>query len=131
MIQNFSLILLFDDKKRILLQHRTDDAPRFPGYWGFFGGGIDAGENSETAVRRETLEELEYKLVLPALIMTQKFNSAGLRGTKYIFMEQYDSSKKLVQKEGQGMEWFALDEAAALKMTDDDREVITFVKNNF
>jgi len=131
MMRNFSLILLFDDKKRVLLQHRTEDAPRLPGYWAFFGGGIEAEEIPKTAVKRETYEELEYQLFNPKLVMEQKFKSAGISGIKYVFMERYDSDKKLFLKEGQGKDWFSLDEAVHLKMTDDDKEVLKFIRNKY
>ncbi|MDP2708681.1 MAG: NUDIX domain-containing protein [bacterium] len=60
MPRNVALIILFDQDKKILLQHRAEDAKRLPGYWGFFGGGIDQGETPEQAVRRETMEVLKY-----------------------------------------------------------------------
>lgn len=46
---------------QFLMQLR-DDVPNiaYPGRWGFFGGHIDPGEDPETAVRRELLEEIAY-----------------------------------------------------------------------
>jgi 8-oxo-dGTP diphosphatase len=32
----------------------------YPGYWGFFGGHVEAGEKPEEAMRRELLEEIGY-----------------------------------------------------------------------
>ena len=43
------LMQLRDDKPTILL----------PNHWALFGGSIDPGEDAETAIRRELLEELE------------------------------------------------------------------------
>lgn len=39
-----------------------DDFPHiiYPGIWGFFGGHIEPGENSDTGVQRELMEELGY-----------------------------------------------------------------------
>jgi 8-oxo-dGTP pyrophosphatase MutT (NUDIX family) len=44
---------------RYLMQLR-DQKPGifYPGHWGLFGGGIDSGENPETALHRELEEEL-------------------------------------------------------------------------
>jgi len=131
MIRNVAIIILYDDKKRILLQHRKEDAERLPGYWGFFGGGIDEGETPEEAVRRETKEELNYELGNPKLVMVQEFKGKHHDGTKYVFVEKYNPSKKLTLYEGQGMKWVLLNETKPLKIVDHDTEVLEYIKNKF
>jgi len=51
-------IIVLDDG-RYLMQLR-DDKPRifYPDCWGLFGGGVEAGEEPEAALRRELMEEL-------------------------------------------------------------------------
>lgn len=120
--KDVALILLYNPDKRILLQHRTKDAPRLPLHWAFFGGGIEEGESPETAVRREALEELGYNV-------SDSTNAAFrmgelLSGFRYIFLEKYDINQKLVQNEGDGMGWFSLEESLKLKMSDTDRETL-------
>lgn len=48
--------------QRYLMQLR-DNIPGivYPGYWGFFGGHLEAGEKPEVAVRRELEEEIHYQ----------------------------------------------------------------------
>lgn len=48
---------------RYLMQLR-DSIPGifYPGHWGFFGGGIDEGEDDITALRRELVEELGLEI---------------------------------------------------------------------
>lgn len=51
-------ILTLEDG-RYLMQLRDDKPDIFyPDHWGLFGGGIDAGEDSQTCLRRELMEEL-------------------------------------------------------------------------
>lgn len=53
-------IVLYNSNGKMLLQHRTDDAPSDPSKWAIFGGGVESEELSEQAVVRETKEELNY-----------------------------------------------------------------------
>ena len=54
------------------LMQLRDDFPHivYPGCWGFFGGHIEPGENADTGMRRELLEELGY--VPPQLALFQE-----------------------------------------------------------
>jgi len=131
MSRNVAIIVLYDRDKKILLQHRAEDAKRLPGYWGFFGGGIEAGETPEQAVRRETLEELNYNLENPRLIMEQTFSWNNENNKKHVFVEEYNPSKKITLGEGQNLGWFHLSEIDKLKIVDHDIEVLKFIKDKY
>jgi 8-oxo-dGTP pyrophosphatase MutT (NUDIX family) len=126
--RNVAIIVLHDAKKKILLQQRSNDAERYPGYWGFFGGGIEGRETPEEAVRRECLEELCYQLENPLLVMRHKFSDKAYSGVKYVFIEPYDARKKLVQKEGQGLRWVGIHEINWLKTVEHDKDVYDFLR---
>jgi ADP-ribose pyrophosphatase YjhB (NUDIX family) len=55
----FAGALLVDERGRYLLQRR-DDRPDIlhPGALGLFGGGLEAGESADEAIRRELAEEI-------------------------------------------------------------------------
>src|SRR5882672_6158392 len=82
--KNVSVLILYSNERKILLQHRTKDAPTFPDYWAFFGGGVEEGESAEQAVKRESLEELGYELAGPRLFTAQKFFYKGNEYTKHV-----------------------------------------------
>lgn len=124
MKRDVAVILLYDKEKRILLQHRSDDAKRLPGYWAFFGGGIKPGETPLEAVKREAKEELEYSLHNPRKVLTQEFHGKDCHGTKYVFMEEYDSAQEFILREGKAMGWKTIKETKNLKIVDHDREVL-------
>lgn len=46
----------------VYIQKRSEDAKRLPGYFGFFGGGIEESETPEEGVKREAKEELGIEL---------------------------------------------------------------------
>ncbi|MBE9028566.1 NUDIX hydrolase [filamentous cyanobacterium LEGE 11480] len=56
-------ICILHQTDQFLMQLRDND-PKilYPGYWGLFGGHIEAGESPEVAVVREVLEEISYQL---------------------------------------------------------------------
>jgi 8-oxo-dGTP diphosphatase len=121
--RHVAVLVLYDEHGRILLQHRTKDAPTFPDYWGLFGGGLEHGETPEQAVKREIREELAYQLHFPRRATDRQFVSAGVEYTMHVFAEKYDGSP-LTLGEGQDMKWFLPQETATLKMEEHDRDVI-------
>ncbi|MEH2301430.1 MAG: NUDIX hydrolase [Nostoc sp.] len=56
-------IAILYQKNKFLMQLR-DNIPGilYPGYWGLFGGHIEADETPDLAVKREILEEIGYNL---------------------------------------------------------------------
>ena len=126
-VRDVSLLILYTLTGHILLQHRTDDALRLPGYWAFFGGGIEQGENATEALKREIREELSYEVRNPKFLLLQKVRDEEDENTKYVFVEQYQD-QALQLGEGQAMRWFLPDETQGLKMIDHDRVVVAQVR---
>jgi 8-oxo-dGTP diphosphatase len=124
--RHVAVLILYDRHGKILLQHRTKDAPSFPDYWGLFGGGIEDGETPEQALRREILEELEYHARFARRVAGRQFVRDGVAYTMHVFAEHYDGSP-LTLREGQAMGWFMVQEMTDLKMVGHDRDVISAV----
>ena len=129
-VRDVSLLILYTSAGHILLQHRTDDALRLPGYWAFFGGGIEQGENPTEALKREIREELSYLVQNPEFFLAQKVRDKenDYDNRKYVFVEEYQG-QSLQLGEGQAMGWFLPDETHALKMADHDRFVVQQVRD--
>ena len=129
-VRDVSVLILYTLTGQILLQHRTDDALRLPGYWAFFGGGIEQGENPTEALKREIREELSYLVQNPEFFLAQKVRDeeSDYDNRKYVFVEEYQG-QSLQLGEGQAMGWFLPDETHALKMADHDRFVVQQVRD--
>jgi 8-oxo-dGTP diphosphatase len=122
-----ALFTLVDDEGRFLLQHRTDDAPVLPGYWGFFGGGVEPGEGARETVVREAREELGITLGEVTYVASVR----GLHlGQPRVFRLWAGALRWPVaqlarqQTEGQGLGMFTFTEAAQLRMVAHDRELL-------
>ncbi len=116
--------ILLDSENRILLQHRTNDAPTDASKWSIFGGGVEKGELPLKAVKRECLEELDYKLKNPKIIYKETIENELV----YIYLEYYDSKKELELKEGQAMKWYTFDELKNTDLAKHTLEILTKIK---
>ena len=127
-MMNVVCIILHDSKHRFLLQHRNLKTARLPGYWAFFGGGIDEGETPLQAAERESLEELNYALQNPVLALEQDFAIENTPGHMKVFIDEYLQDKaKLKLKEGHSWGWFNREESLGCTMSAVDRKVIEAV----
>ncbi len=106
-----SVFTLIDIHKRFLLQHRTNDAPRSPGYWSFFGGMKKEGEKPEYALLREAKEELGIKL--KDYIFFDKYETDGSNQQdheRFMFLGPLSHDVEYLrrnQMEGQGLDMFS------------------------
>jgi len=129
--KKLALILLYDSKKRILLQDRRNMS-KYGEDWGYFGGKIEEGESSRVAICREVKEELEFELKSPVYLAQYVTVGRHIKKKeehriiqevflKKISSRDYDSMKL---HEGAGMKWFSLSEIKKLNMKPLDPKII-------
>lgn len=119
-----SIIIFYDEQKRILLQKRTPNPHGVE--WGFFGGGIEPGETPEQAVVRETQEELGHALAGHSFVGAfRNQHSNDLLVELNVFIAPLRNHlSTFVPGEGEGMRLFQLDEALRLKMYPGDDIIV-------
>ena len=121
------VFILRDQEGRVLLQHRTGDALRYPNYWGFFGGWIEEGETPEGAARREAWEELRIELKELEFFKKYNFLSENMRFNLFAFIASLTISiekLKKQQKEGQSLGLFSFEELKDLKIPKHNKAVL-------
>lgn len=126
-MKQVSAYILCDDNNRVLLMHRTSDAPTDPNYWGLFGGKIEKGETPEMAVKREAKEELRIELKNVRLFKTYKQKDEYGEQIRHIFVGKLKHSIKKLKKqqmEGDDLNLFALDDLKNIKITKNDFKII-------
>ena len=121
-------IILYDKDKKVLLQHRTEDTNRLPGYWAFFGGMVEENETLKEAAIREVYEELNFISKNPEFVMKHEFEMLGKKIMKNVFIEFCRNKEALELKEGQEWGWYKIDDTKKLKMIFHDREVLRCIK---
>jgi mutator protein MutT len=119
-----SVLLVYDDKSRVLMQHRREDREVLPGYWGFFGGKLKNDESEEEALFREIDEELNYSPLDPQLFVSYSVDRDGREMTLHVFEERYDATQELDLQEGQGMDWISVEEINNYKIPEHDKEIL-------
>ncbi len=122
-----ALFALIDDERKILLQLRDNKAPTAPGFWAFFGGGIEDRESPEEAVRREAGEELDIKLEGLKFFRRYVFRHKEGLSEKFVFtahlMFPVDELRKRL-KEGDDLGLFSSKSISKLKITDYDKKIL-------
>ena len=129
-VRNISVIVLYDNERKILLQLKDEGYERYPNHWCFFGGDIEFKETPESAVHRETLEELDYKLKNPRKLMIYSFDVGDYSGKIHVFIERYDNKSLLKLNEGKDLGWFYMKDALKLKLTPNTGNILVYIMKN-
>ncbi len=100
--RNVSVLIPYrfeDGELKIFLQKRTLDAPTFPDHFGFFGGGIEKGEEPEKALLREIKEELNIDITDHIFWRTYNLETGILH--VFLLLVIHDFEKSITILEGQ------------------------------
>lgn len=114
-----AIVLLVDARGRVLLQQRHQRAARFPGAWGFVGGGIEHGETPEQAAHRETWEETGLTITRPLLLFMRfpRPHDKNPRLTWHIFYAATAAGEAdLILGEGQALRFVPAEEIPHLDL---------------
>jgi len=119
--RRIAAVALVDAQGRLLLQHRTADAPVAPNQWGLPGGHIEPGEAPEAAARRELAEETGLDAPPLALYWQGPIPSDSQPGRAtgwHVYLAATQAcDEDIVLGEGQAMRFRAPDELPTLDLS--------------
>ena len=102
-----AVVILVDHRGHLLLQHRDEHAPRVANLWGMVGGHVEPGEDFDTAVHRELLEETGVATEPGDLVLWQETEFAysdGHRGSYRVYAGLVDlTDEDIVLGEGRAI----------------------------
>lgn len=121
MIQSYFAAGFFynPQNQKILLHHRSGDAPTNPGKWATFGGMSELGDTRpvDTFVR-EVREELGVKVSVSEVSLLRQGYNEERKIERYIYFVNRDLKDEEIELgEGQGYAWLTLAEALAKDLT--------------
>ena len=112
-----------DGKVRLFMQKRDEKQERSPGFFAFFGGGVDEGESPEAALVREVREELDLDLV-DHTFFGDYDTVAGVKHV-YVLKVDDDFKNKITVLEGEyGKFLNEKDVASEPKIIEHDKEIL-------
>lgn len=104
-------IWIVSDDGKFLLQRRADDKKLMPGEWAATGGAAIAGENSQTAAKRELFEELGITAPQDSFIKLCRFKRRNSLLDVWVVTYNSDiSSLKLQKGEVAEVKWVTANE---------------------
>ena len=92
-------IWIVDTKGRLLIQQRNPDLRLMPGMWAANSGSAQAGEDSESAARRELFEELSIRTAPGELVYGGRMRRRNSFTDLWILYRDIDVSSLRLQKE--------------------------------
>ncbi len=121
-------IIVFNEKKEVLMQLRTDYNK-----WGFPGGSMELGESFEETAQRELKEETNLDMISSKITRVlsgketyRKYpNGDELYDiTAIIVVKKYSGSLKINDNESKKLQWFGIDKLPD-NMTDHTKNYLT------
>jgi len=122
-------VLLVDREGRVLLQHRDQYAPTYPGKWSIIGGAIEGSEAPEQAARRELQEETGLAVSHPLQFFHHELVRREVGDTDFIERFNYAAATDARQDdvilgEGEAIEFKTPAEIAVLDIVHDACAII-------
>ncbi len=120
-----SALVATDREGKFLLQHRTEDAPTWPGRWGLFGGGQEPGESPMETLVREVEEEIGVDASGARELCTVLLEEEGLVMSVF-HMVVTETREDLLSRlgEGQGLGFYSLSEYESMSSVPCDIAVV-------
>lgn len=128
-----AVLTFYNKEGRFLFNHRKDCFRPDEDVWEFIGGGIDGSEEPIDTIKREVLEELNYKIDEEAdkLEFVQNFEITGDNYVAKVYFYKakfpgFDKFSDTEEAKVSDLKFFLVKEALALPLLPIPREILLF-----
>ena len=125
-----AVAIIVNKNYEALLQKKDMGYPWFPGKWCLFGGGIEDGEDPETALRRELVEELKFNIgdeIMKFKVQNyqDETDKKIKKGRQYVYLVDFKGEiSDIVLNEGAGFAFISKKELGDIKINEHDFNVL-------
>lgn len=112
---------------KALMQHRTDDARRYPGAWCFPGGCKEEGETTEQCVVREVLEEYGLRATEDDVQFVTQYEHDGT-DIDDVCLCKISADQQPRLREGKAFDWKTMEEIEMLALGFEQERILSAIK---
>jgi 8-oxo-dGTP diphosphatase len=123
-----SLVIIFNDKNKVLLLKRSQKVDTYRGLWGFPGGKIEDGETSVDAAVREVSEETGLEVYQKKLVYVFTMIKEPYKHIVFFLTNEWSGSPR-VDWESDEFGWFDPSELSDLNMVPAPKIVFDMIES--
>jgi len=123
---NVAVGVIKDGQDRVLIAKRKAHVHQ-GGLWEFSGGKFEAGENAESALSRELLEELNIKPIKTSPLIELSFAYPEINVRLHVY-EVHAFIGEVIAREGQVIKWVAKSELDHYAFPEANKAILTAIK---
>ena len=123
-----ALVIILDDKNKVLLLKRSQKVDTYRGLWGFPGGKREDGETSVDAAVREVYEETSLRVCPKELIYVFTMTRRPCKDIVFFLTSKWAGTPK-VDWESDEFAWFDPSELSGLDMVPTPKIVFDMIES--
>lgn len=121
------VVLVLENNQGDILLTQRKKHQHLAGFWEFPGGKIDMGESAIEALKRESIEELNYAITTPKQILQIHHDYSSLTVELLVFHE-INPDPKVCAAENQAMKWVNKTDLTQYQLPEANQSIVDYLQ---